>query len=216
MISDLNIVVSSELLEEAKNNIPLIDFKLSLNNPTGDFFYDQWKIKDEYANTVWGKILNTLPFDIGEARLIKLSKEKCYSAHADIDDRWHLTIIPGNSFLVDLEKKVLHSLESRSWYSMDAGVVHSAVNFGGDDRIQLVVRKLLTRGNLQNPVHTKIKFDITIPNWRYVFDHVYSPILNRLNKNGLLDSFKIEEDCVSFDIEYGALIPTHEYFEVIV
>lgn len=215
MITSLHIPVDSGLLSRALSDIPEIDFRLTLNQPTGDFFYNAWQIRPEFKGTVWDDILKTLPYPLGEARLIKLNKGTCYTEHADIDDRWHLSIVKGNSYLVDLENHTLHDVKLGEWYDMDAGRQHSAVNFGGEDRIQLVVRQLLTRGTLDNPRDYQIKFDTTVSNWRYVFDHVYSPMLNRLNKQSKLDNFKLYGDSVSFTAEDGLRLPQHNIFEII-
>ena len=38
--------------------------KTPINEPTGSFFYDNWNIKEEYKNTPWATVLNTLPFAV--------------------------------------------------------------------------------------------------------------------------------------------------------
>jgi hypothetical protein len=215
MIKDINLSVDENLVSLAKVSLPNISFKFSLNEPTGNFFYDPWKLKSEFTGTVWEDILSTLAFLHGEARLINLAKETCYAAHADIDDRWHLNIVEGNSYLIDLDNKIMHSVLPNKWYSMDAGLVHSAVNFGGEDRIQLVVRQLLVNGTLKSPMPVTIKFNKSIFNWRYQFDHIYSPFLNRLNKAGKMQNFVIDDSSVSFVTEDTVKIPSHEWFEVV-
>ncbi len=90
MLTKLNYTVSADLLQEAANSLPSEDFKSSINSPTGSFFYDPWVIKPEFENTVWNKILSTLPFEVGEARIIVLSYGDCYQSHGDIDDRYHV------------------------------------------------------------------------------------------------------------------------------
>ena len=98
---------------------------------------------------------------------------------------------------------------------MDAGIVHSAANFGGEDRVQLVVRKLLTNAVLHNPKTVEIKCDTTIANWRYTFDHIYSPILNKLNKASMLRDFKNLGDSVTFCTEHTVTFPENSAFEII-
>ena len=94
MITRTKHIVDLDLIEEATQAFKTNDFKTTLNEPTGSFFYDGWKIKDKYKNTVWEKLLNTLAIgNYGEARVIKLDIERCYTAHADIDDR-HTDICP--------------------------------------------------------------------------------------------------------------------------
>jgi hypothetical protein len=214
MIQYINIDVENNLMNIARDQLPSVDFKLSINQPTGNFFYDPWIIKEEFKSTVWEKILKTLPFNVGEARLIKLEKGKCYSAHADIDDRWHINIISGNSYLIDLENKEMHSLLPNKWYTMNAGLIHSAVNFGGEDRIQLVVRHLLVNSTLNFPTRIELEFDKSVPNWRYVFDHIYSPVLNRLNKENKLAEFKLLESSVVFCTESDVVLPENNLFKI--
>lgn len=214
MITDLNLPIDGRLINQASLNLPKIDFKTSLNVPTGDFFYDPWVLKPEFKNTVWEEILSVLPSDIGEARLIRLVKGNCYIAHADVDDRWHINIIAGQSRLVDLENNKMFSLLPNRWYGMDAGIVHSAVNFGGEDRVQLVVRKLLTNAKLKSPVNAEIISDLGNNSWRYLFDTTFSPLLNKLNKEGKLANFKNLETSVKFTTEEGIYFPSHRCFEV--
>jgi hypothetical protein len=215
MIEDINIILKSSLINDAKLQLPSVDFKLSINEPTGNFFYDPWKIKDQFRLTVWETILNTLPYPIGEARLIKLESGKCYLSHADIDNRWHLNIYPGLSFLVDLENNKMHNLLENRWYFMNAGVIHSAVNFGDQDRYQLVVRQLLNKSNLKNPVKFEIIFNMSVFNWRYIFDQIYSPILNKLNSESKLFDFCLTDSSVTFFTESEIEIPNHKDFRII-
>lgn len=214
MIRDLNLPVDSRIINQAIFSLPKIDFKTTLNNPTGNFFYDPWELKPEFKNTVWEKILSSLPKDIGEARIIKLDKGDCYLAHADVDDRWHINIVAGRSYLIDLENDKMFTLLPNRWYDMDAGIIHSAANFGGEDRIQLVVRKLLTNSKLKSPINAEIISDLKINHWRYLFDNTFSPLLNRLNKEGKLANFKNLETSVRFTTEEGIYFPTHRCFEV--
>ena len=187
--------VSKELLDSAYRLLPNVETKFSLNEPTGDFFYDRWKIKEQFKDTVWEKILNSLSVGaIGEARLINLDIERCYTMHADIDDRWHLSFNYNNSYLIDLETKKMHQPIPGTWYAMDAGQLHSAVNFGDSTRCQLVVRKLLTKYNLNEPVKIIIQLNSPPPNYRYVLDRHLSPKLNMLCKNKKLSDFKSNTD----------------------
>ena len=110
------------------------------NEPTGDFFYDPWVIKDEYKHTVFDKLLSVLP-NIGQARLIKLECGDTYYAHADIDDRYHMSIQGNYSYLIDLDNNVMHSVPvDGCWYIMDAGKLHVASNFGEIYRYQFFLK----------------------------------------------------------------------------
>ena len=52
------------LIEQALKECPVTGENTVLNEPTGDFFYDSWKIKDIYKDTLWKEILDTLPYTI--------------------------------------------------------------------------------------------------------------------------------------------------------
>lgn len=196
MLTTTEYQISQEQLELAQQSIPnSAGSRISLNSPTGDFFYDTWKINAEYQGTIWEEILSTLP-PHGEARIIKLKEGECYTIHADIDDRWHLNITGENSYLVDLLSKTMYpTLNYHCWFLMDAGLLHSAVNFGNKDRYQLVVRKLLEKNNFTDGI------EVSVPNanvHRYHFDQIYSPWLNSANKQGIIRNFKFDGNTVSF------------------
>lgn len=213
MITDLNLPVDHADMQVALSQMPAIDFKLAINQPTGNFFYDPWIIKEEFKNTVWDKLLSMLP-QHGEARLIKLPKKECYTGHADIDNRWHLPLVKGVSFLVDLDKNTLYSVDVGKWYYMDAGPVHSAVNFGGEDRVQLVVRELLKPAELSTA--RKVTIQPNKPSaTRYAFDNFYSPLLNKWNKSGVMNNFSFDGTNVSFNIEASVEVPLHPDFDLL-
>jgi ankyrin repeat protein len=91
------------------------------------------------------------------------------------------------------------------WYEMDAGKLHTAANFGRFPRIQLVVRKLMSRPILKDPIN--VKFTSTIPNpedRRFVFDNTLSPLLNTFNKLGVIDNFSFG-DVVYMTLENNIL-----------
>lgn len=194
MLELTNYTVPDVFLQEAINSIPEIDSRLALNRPTGKFFNDPWEIKPEFKGTVWETILNILDEPKGEARLIKLTQGESYPSHADIDDRWHLALTGNNSYLIDLEKLVMHQVrQDGKWYSMDAGIRHTAANFGSEDRVQLVVRKLLPVPCIQTPVKIKIVLKTIVMDRRFIFDDIISPWLNYAYKKGIVDNFKGED-----------------------
>ena len=212
MLYKTNFTVSLTDIEDSHSDI-LKEGKTTVNEPTGNFFYDPWTIKKEYQGTVWERILSTLTFPIGEARIIVLKSGTCYLRHADIDDRYHLNISGDNSYLVDLEKTIMHELKrDGNWYKMHAGILHTAINVGEHDRIQLVVRDLLNRNTVLNPVSVKITG--SGHNLRFVFDGVYSTWLNIANKKGIIGNFKHDGASATFDVngehleELKALTPT--------
>jgi hypothetical protein len=206
MIVKTNNKISSDLLNKAINNLPEVDFKLSLNEPTDNFFYDPWKIKSEFKDTVWDQILSTLG-SVGEARLIKLESCMSYTSHADIDDRWHLSLTAEQSYLIDLDNMQMHKIDIDGyWYDMDAGKLHTASNFGRGDRVQLVVRKLLNKNALRIPVTVKIVPDNSNIAHRYVFDQSVSPWLNFANKKGLITNFSYQQNIVTVNIEESEIV----------
>lgn len=194
--------ISSDLLDKAVNSLGEINVKTTINQPSGRFFYDPWTVKDEYKKTVWNDVLVSLKKNHGEARLIKLSPGECYPSHADIDDRWHLSLTGNESYLIDLENRVLHKTDKLGhWYEMDAGIRHSAANFGSKDRIQLVVRKLLPEAEIKEPINVIITLKNIVTEKRFIFDDILSPWLNRSYKKKIISNFKGEDLCVSFILE---------------
>jgi hypothetical protein len=195
--------ITDIMLSQARDFIPSVDFKLSLNVPTGDFFYDRWEIKSEFKNTIWDEILKTLPDHIGEARLIVLSPGRAYQTHADIDDRYHLNLLGNNSYLIDLDHQQMFPIEcDNCWYHMSTQNRHTAANFGYIDRVQLVVRQLLKNNLLDESATIKICATITdADRARFIFDDQLSPWLNRANKEGIIRNFQNKKSEVIFCIE---------------
>lgn len=198
MLTRTEYQITQLMMDQMIDSLPTVDHRVTLNQPTSDFFYDAWEIKPEFKNTVWEEILSTLP-DHGEARIIKLKEGECYTIHADIDDRWHLNISGENSYLVDLMTKTMYpTINHTSWFLMNTGILHSAVNFGNKDRYQLVVRKLLNKNSLSESVTITID---NIAEQRYLIDQIVSPWLNYTNKNSLISNFKFVNNSISFKVE---------------
>ena len=189
---------------EYKADLPKVDlnfedFKTAINRPTGNFFYDPWEIKEEYKGTICEKILKSLPGPYGEARVIIMQPGTTYMAHTDIDNRWHLNLQGEQSYLIDLENLNMHLLTQDSyWYYMDAGRVHVASNYGSIPRIQLVVRELLHQSKEEDLVTVIINPSSTQYNYRYKFDNIVSPWLNRANINKKIRDFNVDNETVMF------------------
>ena len=206
MITRLDYKVPDTVFQQLRDQIPNFHHRLDINTQTGNFFYDGWVISDEFKNTVWEEALACLPFAVGEARLMKLEPGTAYYSHADIDDRYHLNITGSKSFLVDLDENKLHTVDNDGyWYEMNAGIRHSAVNFGNQTRIQLVVRKLLQKNNLTEPVPVNISVENGRHDFRYVFDDVFSPLISRFVKDGLISDFSTINNEVTFKVEKSHL-----------
>ena len=191
--------------------------KVVLNKPSGNFFYDPWEIKEEYKNTVWEDILNSLPLDKGEARIIKLAPGTTYVSHTDIDDRWHLTLQAQRSYLIDLDSETMYpTVVDGIWYSMNTGKRHVASNFGSIDRLQLVVRQLLTEANELDMVDVKISPAYDQHDYRYYFDDIISPWLNILNKQKKIAEFKHKDSIVCFKLAKNEVgnIPESKKFRI--
>lgn len=217
----INHSVDLNLLKDAVSKIDNNEFKTSLNVPTGDFFYDLWTIKSEFKDTVWEDLLNSLPFDKGEARIIVLKPGTSYYCHADADDRWHLNLQSEFGFICDIDQSIMHKLlPDGNWYEMNAGRRHTAANFGSIDRIQLVVRQLLKKNKLLDPVAVKIIAKTQTVDFRYQFDNTVSLWLNDANKKSIVCDFKFIETEVSFKVEKTSLQSLIEIvpdiFEVVV
>ena len=78
---------------------------------------------------------------------------------------------------------VPNKLQDNICYHMDTSRIHTAANFGYKDRIQLVIRKLLTRHKLKDPVLIKIRPVDKPHNLRYLFDKHFF-IGNKANRKG--------------------------------
>lgn len=203
MLKKTTFTIPNDILSIAQKSLPDIDFKISINESTGRFFYDPWHLRKEFMGTVWETIYNSLPLTVGEARIIKLDTTQSYTCHGDIDDRYHLNILGSTkSYLVDLENDIIYkTLTDGIWYDMDAGRLHSAVNFNDQPRYQLVVRHLLKDNSLDNPITVKIVPNCNRYDHRYIFDQYVSTWLNRANKRGIINSFSPSENDCQFNIE---------------
>jgi hypothetical protein len=203
MLAKTKYTVDISLFQKAGFQSANEEMKTTINQPTGHFFYDPWVIKDEYKGTDWETLYNSLPVSKGEARIIILKSNQCYQTHADIDDRYHLNITGEHCYLIDLIHTRMYPLEQDGiWYNMDAGCQHTATNFGRRPRIQLVVRHLLTKNKLLDPV--AVTLSTTIDNAdesRFIFDNTLSPWLNKANKAGFINNFSHVITGIKFDIE---------------
>ena len=207
MLTQTNYKVDTITFQIACNLLPKHEMKTTINQSTGDFFYDPWVLKDEYKNTVWETLYNSLPVNKGEARIIILDPNQCYQIHADIDDRFHLNILGENSYLIDLVRDIMHPLTADGiWYNMDAGFLHTASNFGRCARVQLVVRQLLKKNKLNEPVEVALSTTIADTNdARFLFDNKLSPWFNEANKLGYINNFSYSPIGVKFNIEKNKL-----------
>ena len=153
---------------EILNILPqLEEGKNDLSRPTGKFFYDPWELLPQYKEGT------------------------CYSEHADIDDRYHLTLDAESSYLIDMDTDFMNATTVNNTVSlMDGGILHSAANFGHLPRAELVVRKLLKHNKLKDPASLNLTVRYDIFDLRYRFDIVFSPWLNRANKKGIIDNFE--------------------------
>jgi hypothetical protein len=207
MLTPTKYTVDTSLFKEACQALPEDGMKTTINQPTGDFFYDPWQLKDEYKGTVWETLYDSLPVAKGEARIIILDPGQCYQIHADIDDRYHLNILGDNSYLINLVQETMHLLSQDGiWHDMDASFLHTATNFGRKARVQLVVRKLLKKNILSNPVEVSLATSMENPNHaRFLFDNTMSPWFNEANKLGFINNFTQGAVSIKFNIEKDKL-----------
>jgi hypothetical protein len=213
MLTPTKYTVDTSLFKEACQSLPEQDMKTTINQPTGNFFYDPWVLKDEYKGTVWETIYNSLDVTKGEARIIILDPGQCYQEHADIDDRYHLNILGDSSYLINLVQEIMYPLSQDGiWYDMDASFIHSATNFGRRARVQLVVRHLLKKNKLTNPVKITISTEMSNTNYaRFLFDNTMSSWLNSANKNKFINDFTYTPTSVSFNLEQEHLDNLKKY-----
>lgn len=199
MITNTIYSVSNSELEYLQSICERDTHRLTLNEPTGNFFYDRWNVKDEYLGTPIATLLDKLPF-CGEARIIKQESGTCYFAHSDIDDRYHVNISGDCAALIDIDSNMNYFLHpDGKVYLMDAGKTHSAANFGEHTRFQLVVRMLLRKNSLLDVEKVLITPGGTNP--RFTFDKVMSPWLNWANKKSIINNFKQTQRGVTFEVE---------------
>jgi hypothetical protein len=219
MIKKTNFQFPNSVIREVISSLTDDDI-IVLNNPTGDFFYDPWQIKAEYKDTVFDTLLSVLP-DIGQARLIKLVSGDTYHAHADIDDRYHMSLQGNYSYLIDLDNNIMHYVPVDGyWYIMDAGILHVASNFGEIYRYQLVVRRLLSHSTSNDLVQVTVEPKTIHDKLRYYFDATLSGWLNQTNKRGLMDNFKTTTTGCSLSLDRSLVEELknkiHHDFEVLI
>ena len=202
-IKQIDIISQTDFIRDLANSSSDNKIKAEINQPTGNPFYDPWTIKPEFQKTIFEEVLNSLPGPIGEARFIVLKPGSCYHSHADIDDRYHLNIQGQYSHLIDLDnQKMFSTIVDGQWYAMNAGIRHVAANFGSINRIQLVVRQLLKRNQLDDHVSVNVYYvGSEATKTRFVFDDKVSPWLNYACKNNIIDNFKTDQKQIWFDIE---------------
>lgn len=189
--------------QEILNILPeLEEGKNELSRPTGKFFYDPWELLPQYKGTPLEVLYNKLP-EAGQARVMLMKEGTCYSEHADIDDRYHLTLDAESSYLIDMDNDFMNATTvNNTIYLMDGGTIHTAANFGHIPRSELVVRKLLKHNQLRNPARLNLAVRYDIFDLRYRFDIVFSPWLNRANKKGIIDNFEpVSESEMILDLE---------------
>ena len=191
------------LIEQALKECPVTGESTVLNEPTGDFFYDRWQIKDLYKNTLWQQVLDSMPMSIGQARIIKLAPGESYMAHADIDNRFHLNLTGEQAYLIDLDNEVMYKCErDNRWAYMDASHIHAATNYGSIPRLQLVVREPLRRSRQPIDLVTiSMEPAYEQHDFRYKFDTVFSPFLNRANWAYKLADFTHTTFSLKFKLE---------------
>ena len=176
-----------------------------LTKPRGDFFYDPHILDEQYKGTEIEKVLDLIPMH-GEARVIVMEPGQSYSAHADVDDRWHLTLDADESYLVDLKnEKMYKSIADGTLYLMDSGRLHTASNYGYKPRYQLVIRKRLKGRILDNPVYFNLTLIDPPYNARYLFDKSFWNIYQYIIDNIEYYDFYCEviarcDICLKFDI----------------
>ena len=121
--------------------------RAAINEPTGHWLYDSYKIKDQWQGTEFERLAEEMPVVVSEIRLMKLEAGAVYRSHADIDDRVHLNLQSNEQcYLIDLDNQNMYPVVAdNELYIMDGSYLHTAVNFGSTPRVQLVMRIPLER-----------------------------------------------------------------------
>lgn len=182
-------------IQKMVDYLPLIDWdndgRASITVPTGHWLYEPYKLAVRFQGTPFAKFLDIIPFEYGEVRLMKMSPGTCYRAHADIDDRLHINLTANeHCHLIDLNANKMYPVKSDGYvYKMDGGKIHTAVNFGSTDRVQLVLRVPLKNYDIENGVYCSITFTDPPHDIRYQLDQHISPLLNQYVKSGDLGYF---------------------------
>jgi hypothetical protein len=165
--------------------------RAAINEPTGHWLYDSYKIKDQWSGTEFERLAEEMPVVVSEIRLMKLEAGAVYRSHSDIDDRIHLNLQSNEQcYLIDLDNQNMYPVVAdNELYIMDGSYLHTAVNFGSTPRIQLVMRIPLKRHRNSEFKSFYIEFVNPPHNLRYKVDQTVSPWLNRYVKYGLIDFF---------------------------
>jgi hypothetical protein len=154
-----------------------------------------------------------MPMSIGQARIIRMEPGESYMAHADIDNRWHLNLTGEQAYLIDLDDEVMYKCErDYRWAYMDASRIHAATNYGSVPRLQLVVREPLRCSRVPVDLVSISMVRGSQHDFRYKFDKIFSPFLNRANWAHKLADFAYTEFNLSFKLERELL----EEFEKLV
>ncbi len=100
-------------------------------------------INEEFRGTHIEKFLQSLPFQWGRTRLMRLPAKSCLSIHADPSRRYHYAIITNpDAYIVAVHDNTgtFHHIPADGYlYQMDAHKTHTAINAGKEDRFHLVL-----------------------------------------------------------------------------
>ena len=165
--------------------------KQDINQPTKSFYYDAWELKPQYNSQQWRDLFAQLG-PVGQAKIVAIPPAVCYPAHTDVEDRYHITLQGHMSYLIDLQQDKMYSTTvDNVCYNMDTTKVHTAVNFGYQDRIQLVIRQLLHRTVLNDAcqVHIRPRVIDETHDQRLLFDTYILGWLNSANKRRIINNF---------------------------
>ena len=190
--------------------------KLDINQSTGEFFYNAWQLKPEYEHTEVARVLNQLG-PVGQAKIVSIPPGQCYLAHSDVEDRYHVTLQSDQCLVMDLSNHEQYPcVVDNRVYHMDTARLHTVVNAGYLPRIQLVVRQLLTRPKLINPVRVHIEATEAPYNLRQLWDQSILVWCNLANKKGVMNNFdpRDQEAELHFDLESTHLDSLRETLQV--
>jgi hypothetical protein len=98
----------------------------------------------EFSDTIFKKIFDTFPFNIGRMRLMNVPSKKCYWMHTDPGIVRYQFAIETNPdcFILYREHGAYHIPPDGMCYKMNTDEYHTAINASREDRIHLVISGL--------------------------------------------------------------------------
>lgn len=105
-----------------------------------DFSYFMDTFRDLIFFQIYQALKNSLPFELGRMRILKLAPRSCYSMHEDDGVRFHIALkTNSHAYLVFKNSGAYHIPADGSVYGSNTMLEHTAMNGGLEERIHLVL-----------------------------------------------------------------------------